>query len=67
MTTDARVGLKRGFTVEEACMYLGGISRMGLHRLKVAGKLSSYNIGVRVYYTRESLDGFINSQIDSGE
>ena len=47
----------------EACQYLGGVSRPTMYRLLGDGELSSYHIGVRVYFTKESLDKFINERI----
>ena len=47
----------------EACQYLGGISRQTMYRLMGAGSLAAYHIGVRVYFTKESLDEFINGRV----
>ena len=47
----------------EACQYLGGVSRPTMYRLLGDGELSSYHIGVRVYFTKESLDKFIDDRI----
>jgi len=54
---------KRGFTMEEACAYLGRISRPTMYRLLGAGAIESYHIGVRRYFTKESLDKLINERI----
>ena len=55
---------KRGYTMVEACGYLGGISRATMYRLLGAGQISSYHIGGRRYFTKESLDLFIDTQIE---
>ncbi len=49
--------------MEEACGYLGGISRPTMYRLLGEGQLSSYHIGVRRYFTKESLDHLIDKRI----
>jgi len=55
--------IKRAYTISEACQYLGGVSRPTMYRLLGGGELSSYHIGVRVYFTKESLDKFINERV----
>jgi excisionase family DNA binding protein len=55
--------VKRGYTMAEACGYLGGISRQSMYKILGDGDLSSYHIGVRVYFTKESLDKFIDDRI----
>ena len=55
--------LKRGLTMAEACEYLGGISRPTMYRLIGDNQLASFHIGVRRYFTRESLDRLINERI----
>ena len=52
--------LKRGFTFDEACHYLGGLSRMTVYRMLEQGQLSSYHRGVRRYFTKEALDAYID-------
>ena len=54
---------KRGYTMAEACEYLGGISRPTMYRLLGQGEIDSYHLGVRRYFTRESLDRLINSRM----
>ena len=53
--------IKRGFTMAEACQYLGGISRPTLYRLMGRGEIESYHLGVRRYFTREALDKLIDT------
>ena len=53
---------KRGYTMVEACSYLGGISRQTMYRMLGDGKLASYNIGIRRYFTKESLDALIDER-----
>jgi len=55
--------MKRGYTMAEACGYLGGISRQTMYKILGDGDVSSYHIGVRVYFTKESLDKFINERV----
>jgi excisionase family DNA binding protein len=54
---------KRGYTMVEACEYLGGISRQTMYRLLGEEVIASYLIGVRRYFTLESLNRFINDRI----
>ena len=55
--------VKRGFTMPEACDYLGGISRQTMYRLLGDGAIESYHLGVRRYFTKESMDRLINERI----
>ena len=55
--------VKRGFTMTEACDYLGGISRQTMYRLLGDGAIESYHLGVRRYFTKESMDRLINERI----
>lgn len=48
--------------MEEACAYLGGISRQTMYNVLREGQLSSYYIGARRYCTKESLDQFIDAR-----
>ena len=54
---------KRGFSLDEACEYVGGISRPNIYRLMADGELPSYMIGARRYFLREELDAFIDRQV----
>jgi excisionase family DNA binding protein len=49
---------KRGFTVKEACIYLG-ISRTTLYRLVDQGSITHVNIGGRIVFDRKDLDDLI--------
>jgi excisionase family DNA binding protein len=50
----------RGFNFVDACKYIGGVSRNTMYTILNDGKLPSYTIGTRRYFTRECLDNFIN-------
>jgi len=54
---------KRGLTMEEACTYIGGVSRPTMYKLIGQDEIESYYIGVRRYFTKDSLDKWINSRI----
>jgi len=58
---------KRGFTLEEACEYVGGISRPMMHKLLAQGEISSFHIGTRRYFTREILDTWIDQRVESAQ
>ena len=51
---------KRAFTMNEACEYLGGISRSTMYRLIGRGEIDSFLIGRRRFTTIENLERFIN-------
>ena len=55
---------KRGLNMEEACEYVGGISRNGMYQLLGKKLLRSYLIGNRRYFLREELDAFLERQMD---
>ena len=54
---------KRGLTMEEACEYIGGVSRPTMYKLLGEGEIESFHIGVRRYFTRDSLDHWINNRL----
>jgi excisionase family DNA binding protein len=54
---------KRGLNMTEACNYIGGVSRPTMYKLLGEGSIESYNLGVRRYFTKESLDKLINERI----
>ena len=54
---------KRGLNMEEACEYIGGISRNGMYRLMEEKLLRSYLIGNRRYFLRDELDAFLERQM----
>ncbi|MCL0043417.1 helix-turn-helix domain-containing protein [Dehalococcoidia bacterium] len=56
---------KRAYTMQEASAYLGGVSRPTLYKLISDGDLRSFHIGTRRYFTKESLDDYINDRIDN--
>ena len=56
---DNTVRDKRGMSMDEACAYIGGVSRPTMYRLMGQGALSSYMIGNRRYFLRDELDEFL--------
>ena len=60
---EMNIATKRGYTMREACEYLGGVSRTTIYRLLGEGALTSYHLGVRHDFTKESLDQLIDRQI----
>lgn len=54
--------IRRGMSIVEACEYLGGISRSTLFHLLKEG-LPSYTIGSRRFFTKDSLDKFIDKRL----
>ncbi|MQF48833.1 helix-turn-helix domain-containing protein [SAR202 cluster bacterium AC-647-N09_OGT_505m] len=61
------VGGKRGFSMSEACDYVGGVSRQQMYRLMREGELRSYLIGNRRYFLKEELDSFLERQMEKAE
>ena len=55
---------KRGFTLDEAREYLGGLSRPTLYRMIRDGLLKTYHLGTRVFVVRESMDALVDEQIE---
>ena len=55
--------IRRGMSMAEACEYLGGISRPTMYRLLGDGALASYTIGSRRFFTKDSLDKFIDKRL----
>jgi len=58
---------KRGYSMAEACKYIGGISRQQMYRLMASKSLRSYLIGTRRYFLREELDAFLERQMEESE
>ena len=61
---DRSIVSKRGLTMEEACGYIGGISRPTMYRLMAHGSVSSYTIGTRRYFLRDSLDAYLEQRLE---
>ena len=62
---DVRGAQRRGLSFNEACLYVGGISRPMMYNLINDGSIKrSFLIGNRRYFFREELDSFMESQID---
>ena len=55
---------KRGFSMAEACKYIGGVSRQQMYRLMASKILKSYLIGTRRYFLKEELDAFLERQME---
>ena len=55
----AEVMNKRGFSMNEACTYIGGISRAHMYRLMIDESIASYVIGNRRYFLKDELDKFL--------
>ena len=51
---------KRGFGMNEACNYIGGVSRSQMYRLMTDEDIHSYMIGNHRYFLREELDKFLD-------
>lgn len=49
-------------SIETATLYLGGISKVHLHRLMKTGQVRYLKIGRRTFFERSELDRFINRQ-----
>ena len=54
---------KRGFSMAEACRYIGGVSRGQMYRLMGDEEIQSYLIGSRRYFLREDLDRFLDRSV----
>lgn len=55
--------IKKGLHINEACVYIGGVSRNTMYRLMKAG-LPSYNIGNRRYFLISELDALIERRVE---
>ena len=58
---------KKGLSVDESCMYLGGLSRPTLYRLLAQGVLRSYRIGTRRFCLRVDLDAYLETRVGEEE
>ena len=55
---------RRGLSFNEACLYVGGISRPKMYGLISDGSIKrSFLIGNRRYFLREELDAFLERQV----
>jgi excisionase family DNA binding protein len=63
MDSKATLVDKRGLSMEEACTYIGGVSRPTMYKLIGQDEIESYYIGVRRYFTKDSLDHWINNRL----
>ena len=55
---------KRGFSMNEACSYIGGVSRWQMYKLMTNEGIHTYMIGNRRYFLREELDKFLDRMSD---
>jgi excisionase family DNA binding protein len=55
---------KRGFSMNDACTYIGGVSRDQMYKLMTDEDIHSYMIGNRRYFLREELDKFLDRMSD---
>jgi len=55
---------KRGFSMADACTYIGGVSRGHMYKLMTEESLISYLIGTRRYFLREELDAFLERMVE---
>tara|TARA_R100000306_G_scaffold41944_1_gene40827 strand:- start:667 stop:900 length:234 start_codon:yes stop_codon:yes gene_type:complete len=59
--------IARGLSFDDARAYLGGVARMTLYKLDAQGDIRSYKVGTRRFFTRESLDGYIDRLLEAAE
>ena len=55
---------KRGLSLNEACEYLGGISRPTLYRLMGNGDICFYHINRRRFCLKRDLDAYIENRLE---
>jgi excisionase family DNA binding protein len=55
---------KRGLSLNEACEYLGGISRPTLYRLMGDGDICLYHINRRRFCLKRDLDAYIENRLE---
>jgi excisionase family DNA binding protein len=58
---------KKGLSIQEACFYLGNISRPTLYRLMGKGEIRSYHIGSRRLLLKSDLDAFLALRVGEDE
>jgi len=58
---------KKGLSVDESCVYLGGLSRPTLYRLLGQGVLRSYRIGTRRFCLKVELDAYLETRVGEEE
>ena len=58
---------KKGLSIDESCVYLGGLSRPTLYRLLAQGALRSYRIGTRRFCLRVDLDAYLETRVGEEE
>lgn len=46
------------YNIDEACAFLGGVTRQTLYNYTRKKKIKSYRIGVRIYYLESELKAF---------
>ena len=58
---------KKALSLDEACRYVGGISRPTLYGLIGDKAVPSYKIGRRRYILRADLDAYLKERIEAGD
>ena len=58
---------KRGLSLQEACIYIGGVSRPTLYGLLRDGSLRSYKIGRKRYFLKAELDAFLDERVGADD
>ena len=54
---------KKGLSINESCMYLGGIASPTLYRILAKGVLRSYRIGARRFCLKADLDAYLETRV----
>jgi len=58
---------KKALSVDEACQYVGGISRPTFYGLLGSKAIPSYTIGRRRYIMRADLDAYLRGRIEASD
>jgi len=67
VTVNELVSGKRGLSLQEACIYIGGVSRPTLYGLLRDGSLRSYKIGRKRYFLKAELDAFLDERVGADD
>jgi len=59
--------IRNGFSMSEACVYVGKISRPTMYKLIDSRELKGYRIGRRRYFLKDELDMFLAKQVNIEE
>ena len=58
---------KKALSIDEACRYVGGVSRPTLYGLIGSKAIPSYTIGRRRYILKADLDTYLRERIEAGD